>query len=46
MGKQGVVTARVLGRIAGSLALALLLLARPARAELMIFQVRNDSKRP
>jgi hypothetical protein len=45
-GKEGVVTARVLGRIAGPLALGLLLLAGPARAELMIFRGADNGAGP
>jgi hypothetical protein len=45
-GKAGVVTARVLGRIAGPLALGLLLLAGPARAELLIFQGADNGAGP
>jgi hypothetical protein len=41
-----VVTARVLGRIAGSLAVGLLLLAGPARAELLIFQGADNGAGP
>jgi hypothetical protein len=45
-GKAGVVTARVLGRIAGPLALGLLLLAGAASAELMIFQGADNGAGP
>jgi hypothetical protein len=41
-----VVTARVLGRIAGSLSLGLLLLAGAAQAELLIFQGKDNAAGP